>query len=487
MHQACPRPFSCLVLIVALSVASNVRSAETDAEQLKWVSERVASNQKLFLAGPSDRDAHDLRNSIRHNITPLDSTSAIALLRKLRKPDAKDSDGLDFAYVQVAKACLVNKEYDQCRMLLQEALEAYPQPFMAGSIMLGFADLAAAENDSHREREWLERCLELDEATESKEARIDILQAKSGAHGRLATWHEKAGDFVRAYLHHESTSSFSSCGTGWLEHFHWRRIALRQCLASMSEHKQLVGLCLKDAAAGDDGFTREFIAQLYRDAGQLADLARIAKDFEQLEREKKVLRLDDGKNKTSAFLRECLAAETLRQQGDTDELLKQFMTETNSAKSYIAIALADCGIEGNAALRTALATAPIHDRESPLQALAGRKSPYAHRAIIAFAEGDAEFDNEYALVEYVADCGPNGIKALSRLAWHTNRKRAEAARNKLQFLTNYGRVKFEEATTNFLNERRSITVLKHNPAAGSLPRCLDEALKVELPRIASTR
>lgn len=486
MLQPCLRHIACLILFVVCNgIAENVRSAETAAERQKRVEERVASDQKRFLAGPAERIALNLRVGIGYDIASLDSKSAISLLKQLRKPDTTQTDGLDFAYVQVAKVCRENKNYEQCRVLLEEALEAYPQPSMAGSIMLGFADLAAGQNESNKEREWLERCLDLDDATESKEARIEILHAKSLAHGRLAHWHEEAGDFVRAYSHHESTSSFSSCGTGYFEHWYWRRIALRRCLASMPEHKHLVKLCLMKATAGDDGFTRAFIAPLYRDAGQLADLARIAKDFERWERESKIPQFDDEKNRTSEFLSECLAAETLRQQGDTDELLKQFLTEMNSAKSYIANALASCGSKGIATMRTALATSPIHDRDMLLQVLADSESPCAHRAVVEFAESDAEFDNEYVLVQYVADGGPNGIKALSRLARHTNPNRAEAARSNLEFLRNVGRASYEAETSKRRNERRSITVLKHKPAPGSLPRCLDEALAIEVPAASS--
>lgn len=493
------------ILLAALFAALFVLNAQAQeflkpkAKTIEEVWSSISYDQEYLLKNPtgSASFANRALDSIRREFRAVDGSTGLKILAGLRKPEAKDRDYLDEAHTEVAKKLVVENKQEECGAIIELMRRTYQTPAARCETMLVAAQLAAARGETKAEKESLDDCLAVDAPDSPSRDRSRIWSAKNEAVVRLAMWHEKYGNCILAFHYHKAHKFEGGCGISACFFDNGRVESLSRCITAISDHRIAVRLCLNDAMTDSGEVARRFLFPLYRDSGQLADLWQIANDLEHCDAEKKRASADEKRphDTVSSLLRASIAGEQMRQEGDIAGLAAKFANggRTKGLQEQVAAMLVDCAGDKQSVWMPLLVSASPRERNILLTSLANKGSPASLRVIIQFAETDTYCegdyipftDSDFLMADYIAEGGPEGIKALSRLARHADSKRASAAENQLRFLNVAGRAAFEAEAANRSKERKSTTAFRHKPAPGSLPRCLDEALAIEVPAASS--
>jgi hypothetical protein len=491
--------YACLAILCAACLVSNVqaqgylkRRAST-IEEVWWA---VSDHQEYLLKNPagSASSVRQALDSICRKIREVDGPTGLKILAGLRKPEAKGNDYLDEAHAEVAKKLVVENKLEDCAEILEVMRRDYHSPAARCETMLVAAQLAAARGETKAEKESLDGCLAVDAPDSSSRDSARIWSAKNEAVVRAALWHEKQGNFVQAYHFHKAHKFTGGCGISACFFDDGRLECLSRCFAAIPDHRVAVRLCLDDAMSDSGEVARKFLFSLYRDAGQIDDLTRIVGELEQCDAEQKRASANENRprDSVSSMLRVSIACESMRQQGNVNGLVARFADgrEIKGLHEQVAAMLAECSGDTASAFLSLLVAASPTERNVLLTSLADEGSSKSLRIMIQFADSEASCDFEYIpfkdtdvlLAQYIAEGGAEGVKALSRLAKHSDPKRASASRVQLSILRQSGSAKFEEDARKRIAARMLTMSRQRKPAQGSLPKSLTEALAIEVPR-----
>jgi hypothetical protein len=306
----------------------------------------MSEAQDVFLTDPKSEEALEARRQLAR-LTELDEPdTALVKLVKLRKRDEKDGDGLDLAILHLAGRYIEREEYRPGTSLLKEIVDRYPPSSTTSRAMLMLADIHKTKKDQKTSDEWLTRCVEFELAKPSDDL-PDPNNEDSLSTSELARRCQENDSHYLAFKLWRAWSWKGGCATGLWAMQRNRNESINECLPYIEDHVFVIQCCLGDATTCRGEYGNGHLVQLYCNAGQLLDLARIADELEVREREyvkERKQRYEDVRT-TSKVLRGAIVAETLRKNDDIDGLVRQLSVKEcdPDLKQYIAEVLSECG------------------------------------------------------------------------------------------------------------------------------------------------
>lgn len=259
--------------------------AEAQAGQKENLPRAGATAMQVYLFFPETQYAAEARALAASVLCQSgDIARAVELIRDLRKKGGIHQAGIDRALFDTAVQYYQKGDHDRSIALLEEVVKDFGATTTASRAMLGLAEVYAARKDKVKQREWLERCAKFDRTEPTARSIMDTDDTRSDAIQRLARFHEAEGQWQKALAWWKAWEPRSWCGTCRMQMRAERGQHIARCLVQMADHPAAAQFLLERLSDTQHDFDPLYatpLFQMYRAAGQLADLRRMVQGREE--------------------------------------------------------------------------------------------------------------------------------------------------------------------------------------------------------------